>query len=311
MHTLVPKIVVVGSSNMDLISYVPRMPKPGETIAGTKFRTGYGGKGANQAVMAALLGGDVEFVGKVGVDAFGTEMRDNFKKLGIKTGHLLVTDLASSGVAPITVSDDGENSIIVVLGANLLLREEEVRNARNTISAAQVLLTQLEITLETTMEALKIGKENSVTTILNTAPAKSALPLEIYKTIDILCANETELEILTSLTVKNKEESVKAARVILDRGVGQVIVTMGGDGSMLVTEDNVTHVPSSKVKVTDTTGAGDCFIGSFAYFLALGSLPIKAMEKASFCAGISVTRLGTQTSYPRKSEIPDSFFVSH
>jgi len=236
-------------------------------------------------------------------------MKDNFAELGVKTSHLHVTDQASSGVAPITVADDGENSIIVVLGANLLLSVEEVRNAKSTICAAQVLLTQLEITLETTIEALKMGKENAVTTILNTAPATSALPLEIYKSIDILCANETELEILTSLTVKNKEDTVKAARVIIERGVGQVIVTLGGDGSMLVTKDNVTHVPASKVQVTDTTGAGDCFIGSFAYFLALGSPIVKAMEKASFCAGISVTRLGTQTSYPRRNEIPASYFV--
>jgi len=298
----------VGSSNMDLIAYVPTLPKAGETLTGNSFQSGFGGKGANQAVMAALLGANVAFVGKVGDDLYGNQMTSNFEKHNIDISHLNVAQNITSGLAPIFVSESGENCIVVIPGANNLITPEEVRKSSALIHNAKVLLVQLEIPLESTIEALKVAKENpNVITILNPAPApKTALPDHIFQYVDILCPNETELSILTGNVIDGISAIKTATKTLLDRGVKQLIVTMGKDGSILVNRQQAVHVPAIKLTrpVIDTAGAGDCFLGSFAYFLANGNSTVDSMKIASFIAGISVTRKGTQTSYPARNELP-------
>jgi len=299
-----PKICVVGASNLDLISYVPRLPRLGETLHGTRFHMGYGGKGANQAVMAAKLGGDVAMVTKLGQDIFGENTLKNFQSWGVDTQHVLFTDQAFSGVAPIAVDPDGHNALIIVTGANDLLTPEEIEAARATIAAAQILVCQLEVPVETTLSALRIARQEGVTTIFNPAPARPNLPEEFYQLSDIFCPNESETELLTGLPVNSQEEAETAARVLMERGAGTVILTLGERGSLLVTADRSVHVPATPVKALDTTGAGDAYVGSLAYFLAAGKPLTEAIRRANHIAAISVQSAGTQTSFPVAGDLP-------
>lgn len=299
-----PKICVVGSANIDLISTVSHLPKRGETLSGASFQMSFGGKGANQAVMAAKLGGHVVMVTKLGQDIFGQDMLKNFQQWGVDTEFVSFTAAAFSGTASIAVDEEGHNSIIVVPGANDLLTPTDVEAVRPAIAAADVLVCQLEIPLETTLAALRLARKAGVTTLFNPAPAQADLPAELYHLSDILCPNETETELLTSLSVKSLEEAEAAARVLLARGARQVILTLGERGSLLVSAEETTHVAVSPVKVVDTTGAGDAFIGSLAYFLAVGQPLIEAIRQANQIAAISVQGHGTQTSYPLVSDLP-------
>jgi len=197
-----PLIVVVGSSNMDLFTYAPTLPKRGETLFGTKFATGFGGKGANQAVMASKLGGQVSFIGKLGTDMFGQQMKENFESFGMDTKNIIITDETSSGVASIAVAEDGGNTIVVVGGANNILSPEEVKSAEEAFKGAKVFLTVLEVPVPAVLEGLKLAKKHGLVTILNPAPAKKDLPEEFFQYADIVCPNETELEILTNVSEK-------------------------------------------------------------------------------------------------------------
>lgn len=304
-----PKICVVGAANLDLISYVPRLPRMGETLHGTRFLMGYGGKGANQAVMAAKLGGDVSMVTKLGQDIFGENTLKNFQSWDVDTQHVLFTDQAFSGVAPIAVDPDGHNAIIIVTGANDLLTPGEIEAARATIAAAEILVCQLEIPVEINLAALRIARREGVTTIFNPAPARPSLPEELYQLSDIFCPNESETELLTGLPVNSQEEAETAARVLLERGAGVVILTLGERGSLLVTADECVHVPASPVKALDTTGAGDAFVGSLAYFLATGKPLTDAMRRANHIAAISVRSSGTQTSFPVAADLPSDLLA--
>jgi ribokinase len=294
-----PRVCVVGAANIDLISYVPRLPRVGETLHGTRFQMGYGGKGANQAVMAAKLGARVSMVAKLGRDVFGEGTLSNFRECGVDTEHVNFTDEAFSGVAPIAVDPNGDNAIIIVTGANDVLSEEDVERARPAIRAASVLVCQLEIPLEISLAALRIAREESVRTIFNPAPARDELPEEIYRLSDVLCPNEPETELLTA-----SPAGEAAARELLARGTGSVILTLGVRGCLVVTPDFARHVDVQPVQAIDTTGAGDAFVGSLAYFLAAGrSLP-EAAERANQIAAISVQNRGTQTSFPTASDLP-------
>lgn len=304
-----PKICVVGASNLDLISYVSRLPRLGETLHGSRFHMGYGGKGANQAVMAAKLGGDVAMVTKLGQDIFGENTLKNFQAWGINTQHVLFTDQAFSGVAPIAVDPEGHNAIIIVTGANDLLTEEEIEAARPVIAAAQILVCQLEIPLEITLAALRIARQEGVTTIFNPAPARPDLPGELYQLSDVFCPNESETELLTDQPVSTLEEAEVVAHVLLERGAGKVILTLGERGSLLVTVDENTHVPANPVKALDTTGAGDAFVGSLVYFLAAGKPLTEAMRRANHIAAISVQSSGTQTSFPMAADLPADLMI--
>jgi ribokinase len=303
-----PKICVVGACNLDLISYVPRLPTMGETLHGTRFHMGFGGKGANQAVMAAKLGGDVVMVTKLGQDVFGENTLKNFESWGVNTQHVHFTDQAFSGVAPIAVDPEGHNSIIIVTGANDLLTDKEIEAARPEIAASQIMVCQLEIPVEINLAALRIARQESVKTIFNPAPARSSLPDEFYQLSDIFCPNESETELLTGMPVGTLEEAEAAARVLIDRGAGTVILTLGERGSLLVTDNTTEHVPVDPVKALDTTGAGDAFVGSLAYFLASGQSLTEAIKRANRIAAVSVQSSGTQTSFPEAKDLPPEIF---
>jgi len=300
-----PKIFVVGASNMDLISYVPRMPEWGETLHGNRFHMGYGGKGANQAVMAAKLGGEVKIITKLGNDIFGENTLKNYKSMGMDTKWVFFTDKAFSGVAPITVNTEGNNAIIIVTGANDLLSIEEIEHARDDIADADIMVCQLEIPVEISIAALKVAKDSGVTTIFNPAPARPELPDEIYQLSDIICPNESETEMLTGLPVKSLKDAEKAAEILLARGAKTVILTLGERGSLLVDRNEIVHVPATKDKPLDTTGAGDAFVGSLAYFLSMGKSFTDAMKRANYIAGVSVKSSGTQVSFPRAKDLPE------
>ncbi len=299
-----PKICVVGACNLDLISYVPRLPSMGETLHGNRFHMGFGGKGANQAVMAAKLGGEVTMVTKLGQDVFGENTLKNFKSWGVNTQHVHFTDQAFSGVAPIAVDTAGHNSIIIVTGANDLLTGAEVEAARPAIAASSVLVCQLEIPLDISLAALRIARQEGVKTIFNPAPALSEIPQEFYHLSDIFCPNETETELLTGRSVESQEEAAKAAKVLIERGAASVILTLGERGSLLVTGETTEHVPVEPVKALDTTGAGDAFVGSLAFFLAAGKSLSDSIKRANGIAAVSVQSSGTQTSFPETRDLP-------
>ena len=298
------KVCVVGACNLDLISYVPRLPRMGETLHGNRFHMGFGGKGANQAVMAAKLGGDVAMVTKLGQDVFGENTLKNFKSWGVNTQHVHFTDQAFSGVAPIAVDPAGHNSIIIVTGANDLLTVAEIEAARPAIAAARILVCQLEIPLEINLAALRVASQEGVKTIFNPAPARPELPPELYRLSDIFCPNESETELLTGMSTKTLAEAEKAARVLIERGPAIVILTLGERGSLLVTGDNTEHVPVATVKALDTTGAGDAFVGSLAFFLAAAIPLTDAIKRANAIAATSVQSSGTQTSFPAAKDLP-------
>lgn len=298
-----PRMTVIGACNIDLISYVPRLPALGETLHGTRFQMGFGGKGANQAVMAARLGAEVTMITKLGRDVFGENTLKNFEQLGIATRHIHFTDAAFSGVAPIAVDPQGRNSIIIVTGANDLLTPAEIEAAQADIAASRVLICQLEIPLELNLAALRLARAAGVMTVFNPAPARPELPAEIYRLSDVFCPNETETQLLTGLPVTTLAEAEAAARALMARGTGAVILTLGARGSLIVTPDAARHVPAQAVQAVDSTGAGDAYVGSLAYFLALGQPLLEAARRAGAIATRSVLKPGTQTSFPSRAEV--------
>ncbi len=293
-----PKICVVGSNVMDLISYVDKLPALGETLKGKRFHMGFGGKGANQAVMAAKLGCAVTMVTRMGNDIFGENTLNNFNELGVNTDHALLTNSSYTGVAPIAVDPDGNNSIIFIPGANDLLSPQDIDAAKHVIAEADVLVCQLEIPVELTILAMQYAKENGVKTIFNPAPAMSNLPNDIFQLTDYICPNETETEMITGRSVKTIEDAEHAAQDLLSRGSKTVILTLGERGSLFATKDQTELISSEPVTAVDTTGAGDCFVGSLAYFVALDKPIEEAINQSNRIAALSVQKNGTQTSFP-------------
>jgi ribokinase len=303
-----PRICVVGSANMDLIARVPRLPRLGETLKGHSFHLGYGGKGANQAVMAARLGAHVTMVARVGQDVFGEGMRRNFEAQGIDITYITEDAQHSSGVAPIFVDDNAQNVIVIVPGANDMLSPSDVQAARPAIQSASAVVCQLETPLETTLAAFRVAKASGVRTILNPAPA-APLPDELLALTDLCAPNETETELLTGQPVNTLAEVERAARALLQRGPQAVIVTLGERGVLYVSGDEVLHVPALHVQAVDPTGAGDAFIGSLAVFLGEGLSMRQAIGQANAAAALSVTRIGTQVSFPTRDEV-EQFLAS-
>ena len=295
-------IVVAGSSNTDMIIKVPRIPKPGETILGGTFSTAAGGKGANQAVAAARAGGDVSFVARVGDDMFGEEAIRGFEKDGINIDYITIDKNAPSGVAEIFVAEDGENSIAVASGANLNLSPQDIKSAEEVISKADILVMQLEIPLETVYVAAKLAHEKGVTVILNPAPAQP-IKDEYFKYFTILTPNESEAEMLTGRTITDEKSAEVAARVLLEKGVETVIVTLGRKGALLVNSKSIEHIPGFKVDAVDATAAGDVFNGALAVALAENKSFQDAILFANAAASLSVTKLGAQPSAPHREEI--------
>jgi len=303
-----PRICVVGSSNIDLFFRAPRLPKTGETLAGSDWRLGYGGKGANQAVMAARLGAQVSMVSCIGQEVFGEGVLKNFKAEGVDTTYVCINAHHPTGLASIVVDDAARNCILLVPGANQHLTPQNVRTAASAIETASVVLCQLEVPLETTLEAFRVARAAKVLTILNPAPAAS-FPDELLALSDYCIPNETEIELLTGLPVHDLIQAEAAAKALLLREAGTVILTLGDQGALIVSQNESCHMPAVSVQAVDTTGAGDAFIGSLAVFLAQKAGLREAVRKANAVAALSVTAPGTQMSFPQREAV-DSFLKS-
>jgi ribokinase len=291
-----PRIAVVGSANIDLVTFADRFPKPGETIFGQKFDLGFGGKGANQAVAAHLCGAEVFMVARVGSDLFGPATIQNFKNMGIDATHVKQVPGVSSGVAPIFVEPNGQNRIFVVKGANDELKPADVDAAAEMLKTVDCIVLQFEIPLETVYYTVAFAYKNGTRCILNPAPAQ-AIHMGALKNLDYFVPNESESESIGGLPVKNVEDAKKCAGKFLENGVRRVIITLGSNGSMLAGSDGMEHLPAFAVKSIDSTGAGDAFIGSFAVFLGEGLPEREAVQRANLYAGLSTTGVGTQKSF--------------
>lgn len=296
-----PRIVVVGSTNTDLVVGVPRIPAPGETVLGGAMQTLPGGKGANQAVAAARLGGAVTFVARVGDDAFGENAIAGFQRDGIDTQFVLRTPGVASGVALIAVSEEtGENAIVVSPGANAHLSPDDVDAAVSAWDAAQAVVISLEIPLETVQRAVEAGHARRVPVILNPAPARR-LPPGLLGQVTLLTPNETEARQV--LGRKDDFESLAELAELLDLGLDAAIVTLGANGSVTVTPDGIEHLPGLSVAAVDTTAAGDCFTGALAVEFASGRSLRDAVAFANAAAALSVTRRGAQPALPTRAEV--------
>jgi len=285
-----------------MIVKIPRIPKPGETILGGKFSTAAGGKGANQAVAAARVGGDVTFIARVGNDIFGKQALEGFESNNINTKYIKMDSTEPSGVALIFVDEKGENSIAVASGANSKLTPGDVTEAEEVIKSADVLLMQLETPMGSIKRIAKIAKEAGVKVILDPAPAR---PLDnaLLSTLYIITPNESEAELLTDIPVTDFPSAEKAAFILLDRGVEVAIITMGSKGALIKTRELTKIVPGFKVNAVDSTAAGDVFNGSLVVAMAEGKTLEKTVQFANAAAALSVTKLGAQPSAPKRVEI--------
>lgn len=298
------KIVIVGSSNTDLMVKVDHFPLPGETLIGDNFITAQGGKGANQAVAVARLGGDASFVCCLGDDAFGNQSLELLKKEGMDTRHIRLIQGASSGVALIPVDKKGENTIIVASGANAMLSVDDIKKAEQDIKDAGILLMQLETPVPALIYAARIAHENRVKVILNPAPfPKNPLPQELLENIDIIIPNETEAAYMAGEQITDEQSALSVIRKIQDLGVGNVIVTVGSKGAYTVEDGKLINVPAFPVKAVDTVAAGDTFCGALCVALSKGFSMSDAIRIGNKAASIAVTRIGAQPSVPTQEEV--------
>lgn len=297
------KIIIIGSSNMDITARVRTLPRPGETIGGAKLSQAGGGKGANQAIAAARLGADVTFVTCVGQDGSGKWLTDQFLADGMDISHVKISS-SPTGTALIFVDDKAENCIAVAPGSNNDLLPADVEAQKASIDAASYMLLQLEIPLETVQKSVELAAAAGVKVVLNPAPM-TPLPEEIFSKLYIITPNETEAEALTGIHIETEADARRAADALMAKGVKNVIITLGGAGSLVCTPDATQLVPSNKVKAVDTTAAGDVYNGGLVTALAEGKSLVEAAAFATKAAGISVTRLGAQTSAPYRKEIID------
>jgi ribokinase len=299
-----PKIAIQGVFVADLAFRAARLPMMGETLLSNGFKLGPGGKGSNQSVAAARAGADVAFITKIGADPFGEMARRLYAAEGIDAGHVLTDAQRPTGAAFIFIdSRSGENAIIIEAGAAAALTEAEMEAAAPAIAAARIFVAQLELPLPVVRRGLEIARRHGVTTILNPAPAM-ALPDDLYPLVDYLTPNETEAESLVDFAVDSGQQAERAAEVLLAKGVGAVVVTLGAKGALLRSGSDRVHIPAfSAGEVVETAGAGDAFNGGFALALAEGRPVAEAVRFGCAVAGISVTRPGTAPSMPRRDEV--------
>ena len=300
------RIAVVGSANVDLITFNDVFPRPGETIFGKRFDLGFGGKGANQAVAARRCGAAVGMVAKVGSDLFGPATITNFESMGIDASHVRIQEGISTGVAPIFVDSTGQNRILVIKGANETLSPADVEAAAPLLSEADTILLQFEVPLPTVYHTIRFAKSMGVRCIVNPAPAQ---PLD-FKEIagaDFFMPNESEAETITGIPVNTLEDARNAAEFMLAQGLERVVITLGERGSMLADSHACEFIPAFTVDPVDTTGAGDAFIGSFAVFLGEGLTEREALLRASVYAAMSTMRVGTQKSFPTREEFDNTW----
>ncbi|MBI1780707.1 MAG: ribokinase [Sphingobacteriales bacterium] len=296
------RIVIIGSSNTDMVIKTNRLPAPGETVIGGSFFLNAGGKGANQAVAASRLGGNILFIAKVGNDIFGEQAIDFLKKEKLNTSFILKDKKSPSGIALINVDDKGENCIAVASGANASLLPSDIKKFRSQIETAALLLMQLETPVETILYAAAAAAKKNVVTILNPAPA-CVLPNELYQYISIITPNETEATLLTGINVHNDETARQACIALNKKGVATVIITMGAKGALVYHNNTFFRVSAPKVKAIDTTAAGDVFNAALTVALSEDKPMKEAVQLACHAAAVSVTRLGAQSSAPYRKEV--------
>ena len=296
------KIVVIGSCNTDMVINMERLPLPGETLLGGKFFMNSGGKGANQAVAAARLGGKVIFIAKVGNDPFGIRSIDQYKAEGIATKHVLVDKEHPSGVALILVDAHGENSIAVASGANAHLTPQDIDEAQVAIEEGDIVLMQLETPMETVEHAARMAKQIGKRVILNPAPAQ-VLPEALLRSLYMLIANETEAEYISGTQITDMNSVARAADIICNKGVENVVITLGAKGAFVKERGAYHQVQGLRVKAVDATAAGDTFCGALCVALAEGKGITEAVEFANRAAAVTVTRMGAQSSLPYRSEV--------
>ena len=296
------QITVVGSTHMDFISYMEKFPKPGETIIGQGFATSPGGKGANQAVAIARLGARSHFISKVGTDFVGDMLLENLRKEGVSIEDVRRDTRASSGVALIYVNASGENMIVVSPGVDCLIESRDVEAAERTLEGSKAILAQLEVPVETVEFAMRLAKRKSKTTLLNPAPAMSLSP-EVFKSVDVLTPNRVELEALTRRTTATDQSILESALTLMEKGIKQVVVTLGSRGAMVVTESEHRIVPSYRVEVVDTVGAGDAFNGALAVALSMDEDIFEAVRFSNLVASLKVTKRGAQTGIPTLRQV--------
>lgn len=295
-------IAVIGSNMVDLITYIDRMPKLGETLEAPAFEIGCGGKGANQAVAAAKLGADVMMVTKVGDDLFAENTIKNFQKYGVDTRYVTKVSGVSSGVAPIFVDSSSQNRILIIKGANNELSPSDIDKAADDLKACKLIILQLEVPLSTVYYAIDFANKNNIPVILNPAPADPNLDMSYVCKCDFFMPNETELEILTKLPVSNLEEIQIAANSLISKGLKNLIVTLGDKGAIWLDGKECHRINPYKVNAIDTSGAGDAFIGCFAHYLVKTNDIQFSLGMASIFSAYSVTGKGTQVSYPSKEQ---------
>eukprot|EP00300_Choanocystis_sp_HF-7_P027866 c33136_g1_i1.p1 GENE.c33136_g1_i1~~c33136_g1_i1.p1 ORF type:complete len:427 (-),score=69.09 c33136_g1_i1:26-1306(-) len=305
-----PDVVVVGSANTDLVVYSKTLPTVGETIHGNSFVTANGGKGANQALQSSLLGSKTSLIAKVGRDSFGRNMVSKLRQRGLDTSRVRLAPAGvPTGIAQISVDEQGNNTIIVVQGANGTLGEEDVARYAEVIQRSRVLVCQLEVNVATTLAALRTAKQiqdNKPVTVLNPAPAAKDLPSEIYSLADVLVPNETEAELLSGQPVKDLESAKAASHVLRSKGCRSVVITLGAQGAWLSSGEIDCHVSAPAVdRVVDTSGAGDSFVGALAHSLSQGKALEEAVKFAVRVASISVQKRGIQESYPDAAALTD------
>ena len=296
------KIVVIGSTNTDMVVKSERLPIPGETILGGAFMMNQGGKGANQAIAVARLMGEVTFIAKTGNDIFGKKTIEMFNSENINTDFIFTDTFSPSGVAIIMVDAMGENSIVVASGANSTLSTEDIIKGKDIIENAEILLLQLEIPMETVEFAAKMASERGVKVILNPAPATS-LSNDLLKCLYAIIPNESEAEMLSGIKVTDWESAKLAADAISSNGVGVVVITLGSKGALIKENERYYEIPVEKIKAVDTTAAGDTFCGAFCVGLSEGLSIEDAAIMANKAAGITITREGAQAAIPYRHEI--------
>jgi ribokinase len=298
------QVIVIGSSNTDLVVQVERLPQKGETVLGGELKTFFGGKGANQAAAAKKGGANVLFITKLGQDAYGEKYREHLLRLGIDPSGILRDEKIPSGTALIAIDKEGNNQIVVSPGANSALVPEDIERLKSGFFRKSVMLLQLEIPLETVAYSLETAKSLGIRTILNPAPA-AMFSEKLLKNVDIITPNKSELEALTGKRPENEEETIEAAKGLLERGVKNVIVTLGEKGALLVTGEKTELFPAFKVKSVDTTAAGDAFNGMLASSLSEGLSLEQAVIKANATGALTTLKIGAQPSLPTRKEIEE------
>ena len=297
-----PKIVVIGSCNTDMVVKDGRLPVPGETVLGGTFYMNPGGKGANQAIAAARLGAEVTLISKIGYDLFGLQALEIYRSEKINTEFIFTDQKSPSGVALISVDSYGENSIIVAPGASRSLLTEDIDKAKSKLEEADIILMQLEVPIETVEYAATIAKSYGKKVILNPAPV-SVLSNSFLSCVHTILPNRIEAEMLSGIKVIDEESAWRAAKAIGEKGIENVVITLGKDGAYVKEKEEYTMIPAKEVETIDTTGAGDVFCGAFSVYLSENHTLTESVEFANTAAALAVTRMGAQSAIPYKREI--------